>query len=74
MKRFIFAIAALAAVCYGIHGCAASVERDDATRERNYREWFEFSQAHHCKIVSKPSWSNPNTTWECDGNFQVEHN
>jgi cytochrome oxidase Cu insertion factor (SCO1/SenC/PrrC family) len=48
---------------------AVTVE-DDKQAQRE-REWLQFSQQHHCRIVREDSFTNPTTLWQCDGNFQV---
>ena len=50
--------------CFGIHSCNEQ-ERADA------REWLQFSQAHHCKVIQQPTFTNAYVLWECDGNFHT---
>jgi hypothetical protein len=68
MKRLIFAIALLIAVGYGVHSCAATMDADAEKAEQRRKDWEQFSQVHHCKVVSNGFGRD---TWECDGNFQV---
>lgn len=46
-------------------------EKDaEITRQRE-REWLQFSMQHHCSILRRSGFWDGDTTWQCDGNFQV---
>lgn len=45
--------------------------KDDIRREQSQQGWVLFSKQNHCRVVEKPGFWDPNTTWQCDGGFQV---
>jgi hypothetical protein len=48
------------------------IAKEDTAQHERSQAWLAFSMAHHCRIVREPSFGNPVTLWQCDGNFQVE--
>ena len=68
MKFFIpIALAVLAFFALIFHALNAGETR----AEQRQQEWLQFTMQHHCSIIRNPSFGNPSTTWQCDGNFQV---
>lgn len=48
-----------------------SVNLSEQEEQNERQAWLEFTMQHHCHIVRNPTFGNPTTTWQCDGNFEV---
>lgn len=51
-------------------------ESNQAEKDYHQRqsEWMLFSMQHHCRVLKEPGFWEVDTTWQCDGNFQVKRN
>lgn len=70
MKATIFLVV-LASIVIGVPaGCMHMLNEEDRELHQRESDWLHFSMEHHCKVIHQSSFSDPATTWQCDG-FEV---